>query len=114
MPFYFPIQSIGSSEGLKMSVDLSTSYLGLKLRNPLVISASPLSAHLHTLERLQEAGAAAAVMASLFEEQVEGDGLPPAGPQPSFDCSATDLVHFRELYNYNAGPDSYLRHVELA
>lgn len=97
-----------------MSVDLTTNYLGLKLRNPLVISASPLSSHLHCLERLQEAGAAAAVMASLFEEQIEGDWLPPASPHPPFTCSATDLVHFRELYDYNSGPDSYLRHVGLA
>jgi len=97
-----------------MSVDLTTNYLGLKLRNPLVISASPLSAHLHTLERLQEAGAAAAVMASLFEEQIEGDGFPPPGPQPPVPYSATELVHLRDLYDYNAGPDSYLRHIELA
>jgi dihydroorotate dehydrogenase (fumarate) len=97
-----------------MSVDLTTNYLGLKLRNPLVISASPLSAHLHTLERLQAAGAAAVVMASLFQEQIEGDGMPPVGPRPPFDCSATDLVNLRELYDYNAGPDAYLRHIELA
>jgi dihydroorotate dehydrogenase (fumarate) len=114
MPLSKQSYSISSPEVLNMSVDLSTHYLGLKLRNPLVISASPLSAHLHTLERLQEAGAAAAVMASLFEEQIEGDGLPPAGSQPPFDCSAIDLVHFRQLYDYNAGPDSYLRHIELA
>jgi dihydroorotate dehydrogenase (fumarate) len=47
-----------------VSVDLTTNYLGLKLRNPLVISASPLSAHLHTLERLQEAGADVGMLAS--------------------------------------------------
>ncbi|HUY31942.1 MAG TPA: dihydroorotate dehydrogenase-like protein [Pirellulales bacterium] len=97
-----------------MSVDLSTHYLGLKLRNPLVIAASPLCAHLHSLERLQEAGAAAAVMASLFEEQIVGGGLPPSAPQPDFNASASNLLRFSELYNYNAGPDSYLRHVELA
>jgi dihydroorotate dehydrogenase len=77
-----------------MSVDLTTNYLGMKLRNPLVISASPLSAHLHTLERLEAAGAGAAVMASLFEEQIEGEGLPPVGPQPLIRQMATYvLVH---------------------
>jgi dihydroorotate dehydrogenase (fumarate) len=54
-----------------MSVDLSTTYLELKLRNPLVVSACPLSMQLYALERLEAAGAAAAVLASLFEEQIE-------------------------------------------
>src|SRR5690242_15996580 len=108
MPYCSPNSPhLRQGRALSMSVDLTTSYLGLNLRNPLVISASPLSAHLHTLERLEEAGAAAAVMASLFEEQVEGEGLPPAPPQSGFDGSAAEMVHFRDLYDYNAGPDSY-------
>ncbi len=51
-------------------MDLSTSYLGLKLKNPLVPSASPLSRDLATAKRLEDAGAAAIVMYSLFEEDV--------------------------------------------
>ena len=54
-----------------MSVDLSTTYLGLKLQNPLVISACPLTAEIDQLRRLEEAGAAAAVLPSVFEEQIE-------------------------------------------
>ncbi|TGD75179.1 dihydroorotate dehydrogenase-like protein [Mangrovimicrobium sediminis] len=54
-------------------VDLSTRYLGLDLKNPLVPSASPLSRHLDTARRLEDAGAAALVMHSLFEEQIEAE-----------------------------------------
>ena len=54
-----------------MSVDLSTSYLGLKLTNPLVASASPLTGDLNSIRKLEDAGAAAIVLPSLFEEQIE-------------------------------------------
>jgi dihydroorotate dehydrogenase len=53
-----------------MSVDLSTTYLGLNLRNPLVAAASPLTGDLGVLRRMEEAGAAAVVLPSLFEEQL--------------------------------------------
>ena len=58
-----------------MSVDLSTTYLGLKLKNPLVIAASPMTQKLDSLITLEEKGAAAAVFPSLFEEQIEHDML---------------------------------------
>jgi dihydroorotate dehydrogenase (fumarate) len=54
-------------------VDLSTEYLGLKLKNPLVPSASPLSRSLEDAKRLEDAGAAAIVMYSLFEEEVRAE-----------------------------------------
>ena len=54
-----------------MSVDLTTTYLGLKLKNPLIASASPLTGKLETLQRLEEAGASAAVWPSLYDEQIE-------------------------------------------
>ena len=53
-----------------MSVDISTTYLGLELKNPLMISACPLSLNADTLRQGEDAGAAAAVMPSLFEEQI--------------------------------------------
>ncbi|HEX5444622.1 MAG TPA: dihydroorotate dehydrogenase-like protein [Pirellulales bacterium] len=98
-----------------MSIDLSTTYLGLKLRNPLVVSACPLSMELYALQRLEAAGAAAAVMASLFEEQIESEWHAPA-PLMSSDRfgSAVDLVKHGDLYDYNSGPDAYLRHIEAA
>ena len=54
-------------------MDLTTNYLGLTLKNPVVPSASPLSKHLDTAKRLEDAGAGALVMYSLFEEEVRHD-----------------------------------------
>ncbi len=56
-----------------MSVNLETSYLGLTLSSPLVVAASPLGRRVASLRRLEEAGAAAVVLPSLFEEQIEHD-----------------------------------------
>jgi dihydroorotate dehydrogenase (fumarate) len=97
-----------------MSVDLSTTFLGLRLRNPAVIAASPLSAQIHLLQRLEEAGAGAAVLPSLFEEQIEVEGLAPRTPAAPDTCTATESFPYRDMLDYNAGPDAYLRHVEAA
>ena len=51
-------------------IDLSTTYHGLNLKNPLVVSASPLSEELRNLRRMEDSGAAAIVLPSLFEEQI--------------------------------------------
>ena len=64
--------------------ELTTTYLGLRLKNPLVTSASPLSKKMDTARRLEDAGAAAIVMYSLFEKQITHDGrsaLPLWGPR---------------------------------
>jgi dihydroorotate dehydrogenase (fumarate) len=58
-----------------MSVNLETSYLGMTLSSPLVVSASPLGRRVASLRRLEEAGAAAVVLPSLFEEQIEHDSF---------------------------------------
>ena len=55
--------------------DLTTTYLGLALKNPLVASASPLSRNLDTVRRLEEAGVAAIVTYSLFEEEITHESL---------------------------------------
>ncbi|MDE3162798.1 MAG: dihydroorotate dehydrogenase-like protein, partial [Acidobacteriota bacterium] len=51
-------------------IDFSTTYLGLKLRGPIVVSSTPLSDSLDTIRRMEDAGAAAVVLKSLFEEQL--------------------------------------------
>ena len=56
-------------------IDLTTTYLGMKLKNPLVASASPLSEKVETVKKLEEAGIAAVVMYSLFEEQIIHESL---------------------------------------
>jgi dihydroorotate dehydrogenase (fumarate) len=54
-------------------MDLSTTYLGLELEHPIIASASPLTSSLDGIRALEDAGAAAVVMASLFEEQVRAE-----------------------------------------
>ena len=56
---------------LSKTIDLSTTYLGLKLKNPLVASSSPMCENLDNIRRIEDAGAAAIVLHSLFEEQIE-------------------------------------------
>jgi dihydroorotate dehydrogenase (fumarate) len=98
-----------------MSVDLQTRYLGLELKNPLVVSACPLTGQVETLCRLEEAGAAAVVLPSLFEEQIVHDQMESfeyyEDPANSF---REALTYFPELETYNPGPDSYLRSIEAA
>ena len=97
-----------------MSVDLSTRYLGLELSNPLVVGACPLTGHLTTLERLAIAGAAAAVMPSLFEEQIEGEDADfhlQLSAKPTF---LDQQARLPNMDNYNMGPEGCLRHIELA
>ena len=98
-----------------MSVDLRTHYLKLPLKNPLVASASPLSARLESLLALETAGAGAVVMQSLFEEQIEHEELEIHRLHDYLgDSFAESLSYFPELEDYNTGPEPYLEHIELA
>lgn len=102
--------SLNKSEG-KM-VNLSTKYLGLELKNPLVASASPLSKKADRVKRLEDAGASAVVMYSLFEEQIyhdsrELDYFLNRGTE-SF---AEALSYFPEMETYNMGPETYLERI---
>jgi dihydroorotate dehydrogenase (fumarate) len=93
--------------------DLTTTYLGLPLKNPLVASASPISKHLHLVRRLEDAGVAALVMYSLFEEQInhesyELDHYLNRGTE----TYAEALSYFPDMDSYNVGPESYLEHLQ--
>jgi dihydroorotate dehydrogenase (fumarate) len=92
-------------------VDLSSRYLGLDLRTPLVASASPLTGSLEELRRLEAAGAAAVVLPSLFEEQLtlEADQV-----RRLLEGAADSLSAALALDDYNAGPYGYLALVEKA
>jgi dihydroorotate dehydrogenase (fumarate) len=98
-----------------MTADLRTEYMGLKLDNPLVAAASPLSGTLDGLLALEEAGASAVVLQSLFEEQIKHHELQIDTILESFtDSFAEARDFFPSLDNYNTGPESYLRLVEQA
>lgn len=93
-------------------VDLTTTYLYLKLKNPLVASSSPLCEDLDNIREMEDAGAAAVVLHSLFEEQInleshELDRFLGAGTE-SFSES---LTYLPELNWYNRGPDGYVDHL---
>ncbi|MFZ5832811.1 MAG: dihydroorotate dehydrogenase-like protein [Planctomycetota bacterium] len=92
-----------------MSVDLSTKYLGLSLKNPLVIAACPLTGEVEWLKRLQEVGAAAVVLPSLFEEQIEHEEIEiiKAHEYPS-ESFAEALTYFPDPKDYRTGPENYL------
>jgi len=96
-------------------MDLSTTYLGKKLKNPLVPSASPLSRDTSSIKMMEDAGAGAVVLESLFEEQIlheknEMDHYLSQGT----DSFAESLSYFPEGDMYNFGPDEYLDHIRKA
>ena len=98
-----------------MNVDLSSEYLGLRLSSPIVASASPLTGNLEMLRRLEDAGAGAAVMPSLFEEQIEFEEMNFGGLLDyGADLNPEASNYFPELDSYNTGPDEYLSKVEDA
>jgi dihydroorotate dehydrogenase (fumarate) len=98
-----------------MSMDLSTTYMGLTLKNPLVHSASPLSDNLDGIRRLEDVGTAAVVMYSLFEEQITHDSHQ-LDHYLSYgsESYAEALSYFPEMEHYRVGPDEYLNHITRA
>ncbi len=93
-------------------MDLTTTYLGLKLRTPLVMAASPLSENLDNLKRMEDAGASAVVMHSLFEEQLRQDRLElHRHLENGTESYAEALSYFPDAGEYRLGPEEYLRHI---
>ncbi len=96
-------------------IDLSTTYLDLKLHSPLVASASPLSRDVESICRLEDAGASAVVLYSLFEEQLRQEEADldyhlNAGTE-SF---AESLTYFPQPSEFHTGPEGYLEHIRKA
>jgi dihydroorotate dehydrogenase (fumarate) len=90
-------------------MDLHTRYMGIELKNPIVASASPLSENVDNIRRMEDHGAAAVTMFSLFEEQLHHETaalehLVESGTE-SF---AESLSYFPEIEDYTVGPDRYL------
>ena len=94
-------------------MDLTTKYLGLTLKNPLVVSASPLSEHLGNIKKMEQAGAAAVVMHSLFEEQIEQDSEA-LDRSLSTGGSAEAASYFPNVDSYRIGPETYLENLAKA
>ncbi len=96
-------------------MDLQTTYLGLTLKHPIVASASPLSTNLANIKRLEDAGAAAIVLFSLFEEQIRHE-------QEAFDhfnqvgteSFAESVTYFPAIKDYHTSADAYLKLIREA
>jgi dihydroorotate dehydrogenase (fumarate) len=96
-------------------MDLTTRYLGLTLKHPLVPSASPLSETLDGIRRMEDAGAAAIVMYSLFEEQINAESRQ-LDHYLSYgtDSFAEALSYFPDMEAYHVGPGAYLELIRQA
>ena len=96
-------------------MDLSTKYLGMTLKSPLVASASPLSEDISNIKKLEDAGVGAVVLHSLFEEQLRME-------QEEYNFHTTQgteafaesLSYFPEVEDYKLGPELYLEHIQKA
>jgi dihydroorotate dehydrogenase (fumarate) len=96
-------------------MSLDTTYLGLKLRTPLVVSASPLSEEIDDIRRMEDAGAAAVVLYSLFEEQIRREQLELHHHLThATESHAEALTYFPEPAQFHLGPEGYLNHVRRA
>lgn len=96
-------------------MDLTTTYLGMALRTPLVPSASPLSEDIDNIKRLEDAGAAAVVLYSLFEEQITHDQHELYHHLThGTESYAEALTYFPEPASFHLGPEEYLRHISRA
>lgn len=96
-------------------MNLTTTYLGLKLRTPLVAAASPLSEEIDNIKRMEDAGASAVVLHSLFEEQLRQDRAELAHHlEQGTESFAEALTYFPEPEEFCLGPEEYLHHVARA
>jgi len=96
-------------------MNLTTNYLGTVLKNPIVASSSPLSHTVDSIRRLEDAGVAAVVMYSLFEEQIGFDSYYiDYHLTQGTDSYAESLSYFPDMQSYNVGPDQYLNLIRRA
>ncbi|MBM3263535.1 MAG: dihydroorotate dehydrogenase-like protein, partial [candidate division Zixibacteria bacterium] len=96
-------------------MNLETTYLGLRLKHPIVPSASPLSETLDGIRKLEDTGAAAIVLFSLFEEQIEAHGERlHRHLTDGADSYGEALSYLPDLGEYRIGPDAYFELIRKA
>ncbi len=96
-------------------MQLQTTYLGIDLKNPLVASSSPISEEIDRIREIEDAGGAAVVLHSLFEEQImaEEKGLDKYLTQGT-ESFAEAVTYFPDFQKYTIGPEAYLKHIQQA
>jgi dihydroorotate dehydrogenase (fumarate) len=96
-----------------MTMDLSTKFMGLTLSNPFMLGASPLVKEIDTVKRLEDAGAAAIVMNSLFEEQIAAEEAAAVGAIDAHTNSFSEaLSYFPRVEEYRIGSEEYLHQIQ--
>jgi len=95
-------------------MDLTTKYLGLTLKNPLVVSASPISEDIEKIKQVEHAGAGALVMHSLFEEQIALESEQLDRSLSAGESYAESLSYFPDQSSYKIGPETYLENIAKA
>jgi dihydroorotate dehydrogenase (fumarate) len=96
-------------------MDLTTTYMGLRLKNPLVPSAGPLTAEVGSIRALEDAGAAAVVLHSLFEEQLTHEAAELEHHlEQGTESFAESLSYFPQVDEFKLGPEEYLSHIAKA
>jgi dihydroorotate dehydrogenase (fumarate) len=96
-------------------MNLTTNYLGMNLKNPIVASSSPLSHTVDSIRRLEDNGAAAVVMYSLFEEQIGFDSYYiDYHLTQGIESYAESISYFPDMRSYNVGPDEYMNLIRRA
>jgi len=95
-------------------MDLSTKYLGLELKNPIIVGASNLVTDISMLKKLEDAGAAAIVYKSLFEEQIQLENLEMEQDMTDYDHRHAEMTSLFPSDLYESGPEEFLMHFEDA
>lgn len=96
-------------------MDITTTYLGLKLKSPIVPSAGPLSQDVSDIREMEDAGAGAVVLYSMFEEQIEHEALElDWHTSVHAESYAEATSYFPEPFEYKLGPEEYLNHIRKA
>ena len=96
-------------------MDITTTYLGLKLKSPIVCSAGPLSEKISNIREMEDAGAGAVVLYSIFEEQIEHEQLELYHHTSDHSESFAEATsYFPEPFEFKLGPEEYLNHIRKA
>lgn len=95
-------------------MNLNTTYMGLSLKNPLIVGSSPLTQDLDTVKQLEDAGAAALILPSLYEEQITGEQMADFFSSETYEDSFPEATSYAPEPESAPGPNEYLEHLRRA
>ena len=95
-------------------MNLATTYMGLLLKSPLIVGSSPLTEDLDTIRELEDAGAAALILPSLYEEQITGEQMADFFSSETYEDSFPEATSYAPDPESAPGPDEYLEHLRRA